>query len=138
LKTVYRIIIAGSRDFNDYTKLNDESLKAIYRTFGKIDKNNVTIVSGHAKGADSLGERFAKEYSLNLQIFPADWDKHGRSAGFIRNKEMATFAKGENTESSDETIRGMLIAFWDGESKGTKAMIELAKNKKMPVVVIKY
>lgn len=138
MKTVYRIIIAGSRDFNDYTKLKDESLKAIYRTFGKIDKNNVTIISGHAKGADSLGERFAKEYGLNLQIFPADWDKHGRSAGFIRNKEMAAFAKGENAESSDETIQGMLIAFWDGESKGTKAMIELAKNKKMPVVVIKY
>ena len=51
---------------------------------------------------------------------------------------MAAFAKGENAESSDETIQGMLIAFWDGESKGTKAMIELAKNKKMPVVVIKY
>ena len=138
MKTVYRIIIAGGRNFSDYEMLRKEALSAIYRTFGKIDKNNVTIISGHAKGADSLGERFAKEFGLNTKIMPADWEKYDKRTGYVRNEQMALFAKGCDEEDDKIDIKGMLIAFWDGESRGTKHMIEIAKNKKMPVVVIKY
>jgi hypothetical protein len=140
MKTVYRIIIAGGRNFSDYELLRKEALAAIYRTFGKIDKNNVTIVSGHAKGADALGERFAKEFELNTKIMPADWEKYDKRAGYVRNEQMALFTKGcyDEKETDDIEVKGMLIAFWDGESRGTKHMIEIAKNKKMPVVVIKY
>lgn len=135
--TIYRIIIAGGRDFDDYQMLRKEALDAIRRVFTKVDKNNTYIVSGRAKGADSLGERFADEFGLNKVEFPANWDKYGKSAGFRRNEQMADFAKGKN-EENQENIKGLLIAFWDGKSHGTKHMIELAKNKKMPVEIIRY
>lgn len=137
MKTKYRIIIAGGRDFNDYEKLRKEALAAIYATFGKVDKNNVWIVSGHARGADSLGERFAEEFNLNKKVFPADWDKFGKRAGYMRNEQMAVFAKGADEEDA-ANIKNLLIAFWDGQSRGTQHMIEIAKNKKMNVVVVKY
>ena len=87
-----RIIIAGSRNFNDYRKmlvtLNDLGVHLI----NTIDP--VEIVSGHAPGADMLGERFAKAYGYPLKIFPADWNKFGNAAGPIRNEQMAKDAYG--------------------------------------------
>lgn len=72
-------------------------------------------MSGGAKGADSLAERFAKENNIETMIFPADWDKYGKNAGYIRNKDIIS--------NSD-----IVIAFWDGKSKGTKISIDLAKQ----------
>lgn len=121
-----RIIIAGSRKFNDYKKmltvLDDLGIHLI----NSIDP--VEIISGHATGADSLGERFAKVYNYPLKLFPADWDKYGKAAGPIRNEQMAKYAA--------EADRGMLIAFPIGESKGTKNMIKLAKQYGLEVNVI--
>jgi hypothetical protein len=102
--------IVGSRDFNDYEKLKKEIL-----TLYKID-NIKCIVSGGASGADKLGERFAEEFKLEKRIFYPDWNKYGKRAGFIRNKDIV--------ENSDK-----LIAFWDSKSKGTKLTIDLAKEK---------
>jgi hypothetical protein len=136
-KEILRIIIAGSRDFNDYALLRKETLRIIKESIGKINRENVTIVSGAAKGADTLGERFAREFGLSLQKFPAQWNKYGNSAGYRRNEQMADFAKAKNEENA-ENVHGMLIAFWDGKSPGTKHMIELAKNKKLDVYVVKY
>lgn len=112
-----RTIIAGSRSFNNMGNL-------LY-SLGKIPWRLTEIVSGGARGADKLGERLAKEESINLKVFPADWDKYGKSAGYIRNAEMAEYADA-------------LIAFWDGKSKGTKNMIETAAKKGLYVKVFFY
>ena len=87
--------------------------------------HNVIIVSGHAPGADSLGEKFAADHNLKCELHPADWKRHGRAAGPIRNEEMA--------EVSDA-----LIAFWDGKSRGTRSMIEIARRKGLQVAVVRY
>lgn len=87
----------------------------------------IEIVSGHAPGADMLGEKFAKAFGYPLKIFPADWEKYGRAAGPIRNEQMARYTA--------EADRGMLIAFPVGESRGTRNMIKLAKQYGLEVVV---
>ena len=118
----YRVIIAGCRDFQDYALLKE---KCEYYLQNKLQSDNVIIVSGHASGADSLGERFAQEHGLQIELHPADWAKHGRAAGPIRNKEMASVADA-------------LIAFWDGQSRGTKNMIDQAREKGLKIAIIKY
>ena len=82
-----RVIIAGCRDFDNY-----EFLKTLcgFSLLGIEEK--VTVISGHAKGADMLGEKFAIEHGLSLEIYPADWKKYGPSAGPIRNEKMAKIA----------------------------------------------
>jgi len=82
---------------------------------------DIEIVSGHANGADKLGERYAKENNLKLTLFPANWDLNGKSAGYIRNYEMAKYAD-------------VLIAFWDGKSKGTMDMISQANKRDLIVI----
>jgi hypothetical protein len=77
-----------------------------------LNLREVKIVSGGADGADTLGEEFAKKYKMKLCRKKANWNKYGRAAGPIRNKEMAVYAKG-----------GGCICFWDGESSGTANMI---------------
>jgi hypothetical protein len=135
-----RIIIAGSRSFNDYQCLRKESLKIVRETVIKltgnpsIQKELVTIVSGCAKGADSLGEQFAKEFGLKLKQFPANWDRYGRRAGYMRNTDMATFA----SDQENQKAHGILIAFWDGQSKGTKHMIDIANKLNIDVHVINF
>ena len=121
-KEPYRIIIAGGRDFDDYGLLQSKCLPIIER---QMVNHDVIIMSGHAKGADMLGERFAEEHGLKLEVYPADWKAHYRSAGFRRNEQMGNIANG-------------LIAFWDGESLGTKHMIEYAKSKGLDVNVVRY
>jgi hypothetical protein len=120
---MFKVIVAGSRDFNDYELLK---LKLDALLQNKIDnQDSVQIVSGGARGADSLGEQYAKEKSLDLKIFPADWDSYGKSAGFKRNSEMAQYADA-------------LVAFWDGKSKGTEHMINLAKRNGLHVRIVNF
>lgn len=117
----YRVIIAGCRDFNDYELLKE---KCDYFLQDE-KKEDVVIISGHASGADALGERYAQERGFLLETYPADRKAHGRIAGPIRNARMASVANA-------------LIAFWDGKSMGTKNMIETAKNHNLKVVVVRY
>lgn len=121
-----RIIIAGSRQFNDYHKMLTELDNLGIHLINLIDP--IEIVSGHAYGADTLGERFAKAYHYPLKIFHADWDNYGRAAGPIRNEQMAKYAA--------EADKGVLIAFPLGESRGTRNMIKLAKQYGLEVYVI--
>lgn len=121
-KPIFRIIIAGGRDFNDYNLLKEKVDNIIS---DKRKTHQIYIVSGKARGADSLGEKYANENGLNIMEFPADWDKHGKSAGYKRNLEMA-----ENADA--------LIAFWDGDSRGTKHMINIAKEKNLLIRIIRY
>ena len=125
-----RIIIAGSRDFNDY-KLLKTSIRDILKNISLEDINKIKIISGTARGADQLGERFAKQFKLEVIKFPADWNSFGKRAGYIRNEEMAKYSVTDNNY-------GMLVAFWDGKSRGTKHMIDLAKKHGLEVHVIKF
>ena len=102
-----KVIIAGSRCFNDYDLLErscDEILD---------EETVIVIVTGKCKGADSLGEVYARERRFPIAEFPADWEKHGRSAGPIRNEQMARYAD-------------TLIAFWDGVCSDTNCMASLS------------
>lgn len=106
-----KMIIAGSRGFSDYELLVSEVKKAIKKC------GVTTIISGHADGADKLGEAAAKELGLELEIYPADWKKFGKAAGYRRNEQMAAIAD-------------ILLAFWDEESKGTAHMIRVFAGSK--------
>lgn len=121
-KPTYKIIIAGGREFSDYQLLKEKVDNIISE---KRKRFQIVIISGKARGADSLGERYANENAFNIMEFPADWDKYGKKAGYMRNTEMA-----ENADA--------LIAFWDGKSKGTKHMIDIATNKNLPIRIIRY
>ena len=119
-KPEFRVILAGTRDFSDYQLLRDKC-DAILSS--KRQDCNIIIVSGTARGADRLGERYAKERGFQLRQFPADWLNDEKKAGPIRNAKMA-----DNADA--------LIAFWDGESRGTKNMIETAKRKGLVIRTI--
>ena len=124
-----RVIIAGSREFNDYALLKKSAIEIITKKTMLPDL--ARIVSGGARGADRLGERFADEMGLEISRFIPDWDGLGKRAGYIRNETMAKFAVEDGND-------GMLIAFWDGESRGTKHMINLAKKHGLEVHVINF
>ena len=105
-----KVIIAGSREGFISTDLWD----FLDQGCGCWDGMNITeVVSGGARGVDSLGEMWASDNNIPVKKFPADWDLFGKSAGYKRNEEMAQYAD-------------CLVALWDGKSKGTKHMIELA------------
>lgn len=134
-----RVIIAGGRDFNDYQLVADECNR-IFKELSdegyispliNVSQTQIEIVSGTANGADKMGEKFAKDYDLKVKRFAANWDLFGKSAGYKRNEQMALYAK------QDEKL-GVLLAFWDGKSKGTKHMIDLATKHGLRVFVVKY
>lgn len=114
-----KLLIAGSRQFNDY----DLMVKWI-RITGFSKSNVYSIICGEAKGADTLGKRWAKENGIIVQSFPADWSL-GKGAGFKRNIEMC-----------DECTHAIL--FWDGVSNGTKHDIKVLTRLKKPFRIIKY
>lgn len=120
----FKIIIAGGRDFNNY-ELLDKEVTSIVNSMMSVPMDSIEFVSGGAKGADSLGEKYAKANNFKLRIFPANWDKHGKAAGPIRNRDMAEYAD-------------MLIVFWDGRSRGTRSMIREAKHRDLEVHIIFY
>lgn len=86
-----RIIVAGGRDFDDYDLLS-KTLTDYLDKLEPWELDRVLFMSGGARGADRLGEKFAESCSFPFRRFPADWDKHGKSAGYIRNREMAIYA----------------------------------------------
>lgn len=118
----FKLIVAGGRDFNDVVLVGQaitELAETIYQD------RAVSIVSGMARGADLLGYAFAVDNNVKRYEFPADWNQYGKRAGFIRNKQMGDFADG-------------LLAFWDGQSRGTAQMIEYMQSLKKPVHIIRY
>jgi len=114
-----RVIIAGGRYFDDYDLLCRKADAFLSR------QSEIEIVSGTAKGADKLGERYAEERGYPIKRFPADWGTFGNSAGYRRNVEMAVYGDA-------------LIAFWDGRSKGTKHMIDIAKKNDLKIRIVTY
>jgi len=112
-----KIAIIGSRDFSNYDLLT--------KTLEHLKPNITQVISGAARGADSLGEQWAKENQIDTLIFPANWGLYGKRAGFIRNEDII-----KNCDCC--------IAFWDGKSKGTAHSISLCKklNKSYEVVYV--
>ena len=118
----FKVIIAGSRGFSNYKLLREQCNKFLRE---KRKTNNIVVVSGHARGADTLGEKYAQDEGFALEIYPAQWDKFGKRAGYRRNEQMAEVADA-------------LIAFWDGSSRGTKHMIDIMNEKNLLVRVVEY
>lgn len=119
---MFRVIIAGTRTFSNYSLLAEYADKKLAEV---SKKDSIEIVSGGASGADALGERYAIERGYCIRRFDAEWRKYGRAAGPRRNKQMAEYADA-------------LLAYWDGKSRGTKNMIELAREKGLKIKVKLY
>jgi len=117
-----KIIIAGSRTITNKYLINRNIFKGIESLvpFSKIDET--IIISGGARGVDTEGESWAKSFGFPVKRFLPEWNKYGKKAGFLRNKEMINEADA-------------LIAIWDGKSKGTEHTINLAKEKNIPFYV---
>jgi hypothetical protein len=120
----YRVIVAGSRGFFDYDLMRRE-LDELFWVSSEFDDGDIKIISGMADGADSLAIRYADERKLTKILFPANWNKYHRVAGFLRNEDMLSVAT-------------HLVVFWDGKSSGTNHMIEIAKAKGIPVWGLKH
>ena len=116
-----KIIIAGGRDFTDKEGL----LQTFHQITNHTPNKDITVISGCAKGADSVGQWIANEYRLLIERYPADWDTYGKSAGYARNELMATKAT-------------HLLAAWDGQSKGTKHMIDIGRKYNLIITVHLY
>jgi hypothetical protein len=120
-----RIIIAGSRSFNDY-KFLKEKVDGIISSIPRkeVVVRGIEIVSGGARGADSLGEKYARERGYWIRQFPAKWSLFGRSAGYKRNLEMGKYANS-------------LILFWLDNSKGSRNMYEVMLQLDKPCTIFK-
>ena len=116
-REVKKVIVAGSRNFNNYELMR----KRLDYYFSNITP---VIICGEARGADTLGRKYAEEHNYLIESYPADWSK-GKNAGYIRNEQMADVASAA-------------ICFWDGKSKGTEHMINTMKKLNKPVKVVKF
>lgn len=113
----YKWIVAGSRNFQNY-KLLEEELNKLHDLIGEI-------VCGEAKGADTLGRVYGESHGIPVKCFPADWQTYGKAAGYFRNSEMAKYAH-------------KAIVFWDGQSPGSKDMIDKMKDLGKDVTIVYY
>lgn len=113
-----RVIIAGSRKFDN----KDFLYEMMDQLLADYTHDEVEIISGGASGADMLGIQYANDRDYALRVFLADWGKHGKSAGPIRNSEMIKIAEAA-------------VFFWDGKSPGTADCIRKAKNKGILAIV---
>lgn len=121
-----KILVCGGRHFNNYSVLE-------YVLDNQIDNcnvyNNLEIVSGGCKGADTLAIEYATRNSIPYKVFNADWTKYGKSAGPIRNKCMIDYIKKDTS---------VVIAFTSNKTIGTRNTIQLARKENIPVIEIPY
>lgn len=113
-------IIAGGRDFADYNRLAYVCDRII-----RMDKAPPVVLSGGCRGADQMGKIWAEKAAILCDVYHANWDKHGKAAGPIRNQKMVDAADA-------------LIAFWDGESRGTKDVIKRAAKARLNIHLYYY
>lgn len=114
-----KLAVVGGRDFFDYALLKEKLDKVHSR------KKITAIISGGARGADSLGAAWAIENGIRCIEFFPDWNKFGKRAGFLRNEHIISEAD-------------VCIAFWDGKSRGTKSSIDFAEKKGIPLHIVSY
>jgi hypothetical protein len=115
LEMPMKVAVVGSRNFTDY-----DLMKKVLDNI-KID----IIISGGALGADYLAEQYAKENNLEMIIHKPNWHKHGKAAGYIRNVDIVNDAE-------------MVIAFWDGKSRGTHHTINITRKSGKFCSIINY
>ena len=115
-----KLIITGCRDYIDYDRMKLKTSALLVRH----SPRDIEVLCGGSEGADGLGRRLACEYGMDVKVFPARRDLHGKEAGMIRNRQMAEYGT-------------HLIAFWDGKSCGTKNMIEEAEKCGLDVSVVR-
>jgi hypothetical protein len=112
-----KLLIAGSRTFTDYQRLCQVLAPDRHRI--------AQVLTGGARGADQLGYRWAWKHAVRHQLFRADWERFGKSAGMRRNHQMA--------QAGD-----VLVACWDGQSPGTRHMMQCMEQRGKPVVVVRF
>lgn len=110
-----KVLVCGSRTWTDGIVIS-RRLRGL--------PNDAVIIHGGASGADLQAERVAAKYHLASRCFPAEWNRYGKRAGIIRNLAMLD-------EQPD-----LVLAFWDGRSRGTKHTIDEARKRGIPVEVI--
>lgn len=116
-----RIIVAGCREYEDY----EEAKVYIASCLRQLPHaQSFVFLSGGCRGADALGERFARENGFPIERYPADWKRYGKGAGLKRNLQMV--------EKCDYAI-----CFWDGKSRGTASLIAYAQKLHKPVMIKK-
>lgn len=121
-----RVVIAGSRSVGE----SEDAYARLKAAMYELPYKPSEIVSGGATGPDRLGERFASEHGIPVRRFVPDWDGKGKGAGFLRNGDMAVYA-------SD--VKGSwLVALWDGISRGTKQMIDVAATYGLLTKVVRF
>ena len=118
-----RVIVTGSRVFDDYRMIEQALLALEANLDPKWDWADITLIHGGAAGADSMAAQVARELGWKVEAHPADWDQYGKRAGYLRNQEML------------DAGADMVVAFPIGESKGTRMMIDLATKAGIPVEV---
>lgn len=116
---IKRIVVAGCRDYNDYNDAK-EYIDMCIREIRK--RHTLVFLSGGCRGADMLGERYARENGFEIEKYYADWQRYGKSAGPKRNLKLA--------KACD-----YVICFWDGKSRGTASMISCAKKLQKPIKI---
>ena len=120
-----KIAVVGGRSFNNYSFLKNVLHSTIQEEVVKKDQQVSKIISGGATGTDLLAEKYASEFNLETTIFLPNWKKFGKSAGVIRNQDII--------QNSD-----IVVAFWNGISRGTKSSIELSKKYKKKLIIARY
>lgn len=126
-QSAFYLLVAGSRTFNE-----KEMAFQILDIALKNHIGNCILVSGHAKGADTIAEQYAAEKNIPIKIFPADWDLYGKRAGYIRNMQMHDYI------SYPYDRKRACICFWDGNSKGTEQNFKLAKDHHTNIKIVNY
>ena len=116
-----RVLVCGGRDFTDAELMENELNWVTNPVHG--GKCSFEMINGCARGADTLALDWAERHGITVHKFPADWDKHGKRAGYIRNQQML-----------DEGKPDLVVAFPGG--KGTAMMIQLAKKAGVKVIEI--
>ena len=113
-----RVLVCGSRDWTNY--------RAIRRELGRLRKLQVTVIHGGCRGADIAAGRVAQDFGFVVEEYPADWDRYGRAAGPIRNKQMLDEGSPDEVWAFHEDLR---------HSKGTANMVRQAQHADIPVKV---
>ena len=123
----FALLVAGSRGIANKEEIYNHLDKLLSKVKNRC--KYIIIVEGGADGVDTIAGEYAKEREYLLRVMPADWIKHGKSAGYIRNKAMHELI-------ANYKQRGCVL-FWDGKSKGTAHSFELAKKYKNPIRAIR-
>ena len=122
MRSEFRVIVAGSRHFSDFDLMVE---RCDFFLKDKLASHEVVIISGTARGADELGEKYASLRGLSVKRFRPDWNGLGNMAGIVRNAQML-----ENADSA--------IVFWDGVSRGSQHMMTITKRSGKPLRVVRF